>query len=323
MRPREESELPALDVEKMAEPDVGARRLTAEPRLRAPRLTATRAASEIASRAREIPRWVMPALLSQLVFLGVVLAAAHFVAERIDQLEDTSRVERQQIEDWAKRAESVAAETAALKSETMNMRQSLFSSVSEDVLFLKTLILKRDIDPSLARQIAHHAHRYAQQQGRDPNLVLAIISVESNFEPTVVSSVGAVGLMQVMPQWKKVLSIEGDLSEVDVSIKYGLQVLGFYLEMYKDLETALTAYNRGPGPVDMALMRGKDPTNKYAPRVLAVYERLKNLSVGVSAEVREPATPTLAKAVEPHNPPARRSRGARAKDTGEDRTAAR
>ena len=58
-----------------------------------------------------------------------------------------------------------------------------------------------------------------------------------------------------------------------------LQVLSFYMEMYKDIEMALTAYNRGPGPVDMALMRGKDPKNKYAPQVLKVYDRLKSLSV--------------------------------------------
>jgi soluble lytic murein transglycosylase-like protein len=90
---------------------------------------------------------------------------------------------------------------------------------------------------------------------------------------------GAIGLMQVMPQWEKVLGIQGSLKDPEISIKYGLQVLGFYMEMYKDLEMALTAYNRGPGPVDMALMRGRDPKNQYAPRVLKVYERLKKLSL--------------------------------------------
>jgi soluble lytic murein transglycosylase-like protein len=51
------------------------------------------------------------------------------------------------------------------------------------------------------------------------------------------------------------------------------------MEMYKDVEMALTAYNRGPGPVDVALMRGKDPRNLYAPKVLKVYERLRKLSL--------------------------------------------
>src|SRR5262249_30880101 len=115
--------------------------------------------------------------------------------------------------------------------------------------------------------------------GRDSNLVLAMIATESAFNPKAVSSAGALGLMQVMPQWKKVLGIDGDLQDVELSIRYGLQILGFYSEMYKDLEMALTAYNRGPGPVDMALMKGHDPKNKYAPRVLTTYERLKRLSV--------------------------------------------
>src|SRR5207237_2637566 len=86
------------------------------------------------------------------------------------------------------------------------------------------------------------------------------------------SPVGAVGLMQVMPQWEKVLGISGSLKDPEVAIKYGLEVFGFYMEMYKDIEMALTAYNRGPGPVDVALMRGKDPKNLYAPKVMKVYE---------------------------------------------------
>lgn len=43
---------------------------------------------------------------------------------------------------------------------------------------------------------------------------------------------------------------------------------------------ALTAYNRGPGPVDMALMKGQDPTNSYVPRVMRTYEHLKSMNVG-------------------------------------------
>jgi hypothetical protein len=42
---------------------------------------------------------------------------------------------------------------------------------------------------------------------------------------------------------------------------------------------ALTAYNRGPGPVDAALIKGRSPMNGYAPKVMATYERLKRLNV--------------------------------------------
>jgi soluble lytic murein transglycosylase-like protein len=170
-------------------------------------------------------------------------------------------------------------ETRALKGEARDLRQYLASSTAEDLLLLKILVIKPSIDQALAQKIAHHVHHYSELHGRDPNLVLAIISVESDFNPRAQSSVGAVGLMQVMPQWRKVLGITDDLADPETSVRYGLQVLGFYMEMYKDLETALTAYNRGPGPVDNALMHGRDPKNQYPSRVLAAYERLKRLTV--------------------------------------------
>jgi soluble lytic murein transglycosylase-like protein len=86
--------------------------------------------------------------------------------------------------------------------------------------------------------------------------------------------------MQIMPQWKQVLGIREDMTDVETSIRYGLQVLGFYRNMYGDIEMALTAYNRGPGPVDHALNKGVSPHNKYAPRVLATYKELRSLKVG-------------------------------------------
>jgi hypothetical protein len=41
---------------------------------------------------------------------------------------------------------------------------------------------------------------------------------------------------------------------------------------------ALTAFNRGPGPVDYALMRGKDPDNGYAGKIRTVYDRLRTIN---------------------------------------------
>lgn len=180
---------------------------------------------------------------------------------------------------WSEKTAALRAQTEALTNETNSLRQLIASSATEDVIFLKTILLKPDIDPGLARTVAAHVHRYAELHGRDANLVLAIIAVESRFDPKATSSVGAVGLMQVMPQWKKVLGITGDLTDPETSIKSGLQILGFYTEMYRDLGMALTAYNRGPGQVDLALRKGKDPGNGYAPLVLQTYERLKQLTV--------------------------------------------
>src|SRR4051812_7459382 len=206
------------------------------------------------------------------------LAAAYYVKVRLDTLTASNSVISRQAGDIGGKVGELAEMSTAIKAEGTELRQYVASSSAEQVIFLKILILKPDIDLPLARAIAKHAHHYGELYKRDPDLVLAIIAEESRFNPNAVSPVGAIGLMQVMPQWEKVLGISGSLKDPEVSIKYGLEILGFYMEMYKDIELALTAYNRGPGPVDVAMMRGKDPKNRYAPEVLKVYERLKKLS---------------------------------------------
>ena len=172
----------------------------------------------------------------------------------------------------------VVAGHEALKKEMADLRGFVASRSTEDVLFLKIMIAKPHIDHHLAREIARYVHIYATRYEQDADLVLAMIHVESRFDPNIVSHMGATGLMQVMPQWKRVLGIEKELTDIETSIKYGLQILGFYEEMYKDLDMALTAYNRGPGPVDRALMKGHDPKNKYAPRVLKKYKYFQALN---------------------------------------------
>ena len=208
---------------------------------------------------------------------GVV--AAYYIKVRLDALSASSSVISRQAADIGTGVGELKDQSVAIKAEGSELRQYVESSSAEQVIFLKILVLKPDVDPALARTIAKHAHHYGALYKRDPDLVLAIIAEESRFNPDAVSPVGAIGLMQVMPQWEKVLGISGNLREPEVSIKYGLQVFGFYMEMYKDIEMALTAYNRGPGPVDVALMKGKDPLNAYAPKVLKVYDRLKKLAM--------------------------------------------
>ncbi len=220
-------------------------------------------------------KWLRLFVALQLVLLAAGAAAGLVIR---DLLVEAAAAQADAGEEGLKQIEQLSAQTKALESEVGLLRQQITSDAAEDVIFLKTLVMKPDIDPVLARSIARSVRRYSELYRRDADLVLAIIAVESNFDPKAVSSVGAEGLMQVMPHWKKVLGITGDLKDVDLSINYGLQILGFYEEMYKDLDMALTAYNRGPGPVDTALMKGKDPKNDYAGRVKRQYERLKKLN---------------------------------------------
>jgi soluble lytic murein transglycosylase-like protein len=218
----------------------------------------------------------------------VVAAAAALVvaggARLLQRLEQIEQGEASRSELLAGKVADLAKANAGLSEQVAQLRISVATATTEDVLFLKAIILKPSIDPDLARTVARLVHKYAARYGKDPNLVLAIISVESDFDPKAVSGVGAVGLMQVMPHWKKVLSIGEDLADPETSIRYGLQVLGFYEQMYKDPEMVLTAYNRGPGPVDAALMRGASPANGYAAKVLQTYERIRRLNTQAALE---------------------------------------
>jgi soluble lytic murein transglycosylase-like protein len=230
------------------------------------------------AKPRALPKWLLPSLLAQCVLLIGFALVARTLTNELATIRETVKGQGADLAHARQQAEAVGASTVELKGQIEALRQGLVIRATEDVIFLKITILRPDLDPTLARTVAKIVHKYSELYGRDPNLVLAMIAVESRFDPNVVSPMGAVGLMQVMPQWKRVLGIQGELSDPEVSIRYGLQILGFYSEMYQDLETALTAYNRGPGPVDMALMRGQDPRNRYAPRVLEAYERLKRLT---------------------------------------------
>jgi soluble lytic murein transglycosylase-like protein len=227
-----------------------------------------------------VPRRFLAATLAgQLALFALMVFAGWLLTQRLDSQQAALVVQHQQAEGTRDKVDSLAGQAQALTTEVQKLRDTVASHTGEDVLFLKVLLLKSSIDVDLARTIALETHRQAQLLQRDPDLVLAIMTVESDFNPAAVSSVGAVGLMQVMPHWKRVLGIQADLSDISTNIHYGLQVLGFYLEMYGDLEMALTAYNRGPGPVDLALRKGQDARNGYAARVLAVYQRLKQLNV--------------------------------------------
>jgi len=78
----------------------------------------------------------------------------------------------------------------------------------------------------------------------DPLYVTAVIEQESSFRSNIYSYVGAVGLMQVMPFWRKILgSRTDDLRDPRVNIQYGCAVLSRYLKKYKTMDKALQAYN--------------------------------------------------------------------------------
>lgn len=97
-------------------------------------------------------------------------------------------------------------------------------------------------------------HEEATRANLDPELVLAVIQVESKFDRFAVSSSGARGLMQIMPFWKKEIGHpDDDLFNPRTNLRYGCAILRFYLDEKKGrLSDALAAYNGSLGQTEYA-----------------------------------------------------------------------
>jgi soluble lytic murein transglycosylase-like protein len=92
----------------------------------------------------------------------------------------------------------------------------------------------------------------AKAQGLDNKLVRAVIEQESAYRPCAVSSKGAQGLMQLMPDTAGLLGVQ-DPFDPKENIDAGTKYLKQLLDKYKgDVAQALGAYNAGPGTVDQA-----------------------------------------------------------------------
>ena len=100
-------------------------------------------------------------------------------------------------------------------------------------------------DPKERLHLLKSVHREARKAQLKPDLVLALIEVESNFDSYAVSRVGAQGLMQVMPFWKNEIGRDDDnLTHIDTNLSYGCRILQFYLKKENgNWMNALARYN--------------------------------------------------------------------------------
>jgi soluble lytic murein transglycosylase-like protein len=116
------------------------------------------------------------------------------------------------------------------------------------------------MEPRLKRRVPNTEEReeilrnvYCEANRREPRLppelVLAVIDVESSFDRYAVSRVGAQGLMQVMPFWPEKLGMKRhQLVRIRENIHMGCEILRFYLDHErKDVRRALARYNGSPG----------------------------------------------------------------------------
>ena len=119
--------------------------------------------------------------------------------------------------------------------------------------------LQKFIDDEQRRlQLLRGIHREATRAKLIPELVLAVIEIESHFDHFAISRSGAQGLMQVMPFWLKEIGHPNDnLVDINTNLRMGCTILKYYMDMEKnDLHKALARYNGSTG------------SKKYSTKVL-------------------------------------------------------
>lgn len=127
----------------------------------------------------------------------------------------------------------------------------------------------------LARAVVHAAVIH----GFSPDLVLAVIEVESNYDPYAVSPVGAMGLMQLLPSTGAEMAHHlrvpwrgpRTLFDPVINVRLGIAYLRQLRDRYGSVGIALAAYNWGPGRIDAQLRRGEPLPQRYPRLVLAAY----------------------------------------------------
>lgn len=118
-------------------------------------------------------------------------------------------------------------------------------------------------DPKERLTLLRMVHQEATRAEVSPELVLSVIHIESLFNPYAVSYVGAQGLMQVMPFWKKEIGrIDDNLINSATNLRYGCTILKHYLKREKgNWVKALARYNGSVGRI------------KYPNKVLGVWQK--------------------------------------------------
>jgi soluble lytic murein transglycosylase-like protein len=116
-----------------------------------------------------------------------------------------------------------------------------------------SLRLARQVkDPGERIAILKRVHYEAKRADLPPELILAVIDVESNFDRFALSHAGARGLMQIMPFWLEEIGRPDDnLFYVETNLRFGCTILKYYLDIEKgDLQRALGRYNGSLGKRD-------------------------------------------------------------------------
>jgi soluble lytic murein transglycosylase-like protein len=206
--------------------------------------------------------------------------SAEVIARRIA---DAEARERQRVA-WAKRrpgitiAASVPAPAATRETVRAEGATDPIAAVAADLRELaRRKGLEKRLDEARIAMLAPLIVSEADGQGIPPALVVAIIQLESEYNPQARSSAGATGLMQVMPSWPGVLGFRfgSDLTDEATNVRYGTWVLRDALDdSAGDAHRALLRYN--------GCKTGSNTPNcfSYPDRIRALVESVATATCG-------------------------------------------
>jgi len=210
------------------------------------------------------------ALLAGVMVLGFVVTLPFFLSSNP---EDKQRLNQSS-------AKSLVEQNVALldikPEEKAELKKMLTPEPEPKKMDYEQVVWTKDIvhtirpwvsDQAEANMIARWVYIYSVRFDLNPELILGVIAVESQFDHFALSSVGARGLMQVMPFWKNELGMPTDnLLEIETNIRYGCAIIRHYLDRYKRLDKALAAYNGSLG------------RNKYPNKIFSAMKKFKATS---------------------------------------------
>ncbi|WP_121877307.1 lytic transglycosylase domain-containing protein [Umboniibacter marinipuniceus] len=123
------------------------------------------------------------------------------------------------------------------------------SPLEIDLWLVTALPLVEQYNEADAEEILKNVLVAAHANNVPPDLVLAIMEIESHFDRFAISRVGALGIMQIMPFWIDEIGTANDnLMQIDTNVRYGCAILRHYLDKHDNSwHLALAAYNGSSG----------------------------------------------------------------------------
>ena len=261
---------------------------------------------------RDVGRGMLEVSHNTLALVGLAaLALGVFAASRADVRHEVELVTLEWLQNRHEAREHASGNVLAVAADTGAVGRATAASLKElsrEQATLATWIARRyKVAPEPVAALVQEAWSIGQRAGLDPTLILAIMAVESSFNPFAQSPVGAQGLMQVMTRVHddKYEAFGGTHAAFDpiANLRVGVQVLKDCIARAGSVQEGLRHY------VGAALLDGD---GGYASRVMLEQAHMRQVADGravpLNASNTPPATPTRAP-VAPAKPEAAASAG--------------